>query len=186
MTDIGPIQLLAFGFGAEAEYQGQILTELERFEGRGMIRVLDVLFVGRDADARQLIALNHQGDKRGRLVGAVLGLTGTPPAHAAIRGAHVGHESVGLTRDVLQRILTRAPPDMAIGLLLIEHVWARNFKIAIREAGGVPLIESFLSDRVVGEIADRLEEAVRVLDDLECSDNWAPVGAGSNAAAESC
>jgi hypothetical protein len=183
-TTIGPIQLLAIGFGPEAEYQGQILTEFEQLEGKGVVRVLDLLFVGRDQEAGELVALNHQGDDLGGLVGALLGFgfEGDPPK--TVTRARAGHESVGLTRATLERIITSAPPNMAIGLLLVEHVWARDFKLAIREAGGLPLAEGFLSESALADIAADLEETVKLLDELEQEDNRATVSTGSRTAAE--
>jgi hypothetical protein len=45
MTEIGPVQLLAIGFGPEANFEGRIMAELARLEGVGTIRILDLLFV---------------------------------------------------------------------------------------------------------------------------------------------
>src|SRR3954451_20032314 len=135
MTEIGPVQLLAIGFGPEAEYKGQILTEVERLEGYGQIRVLDLLFVGEDVDAGELVALDYQGDELGALVGALLGFPfegAAPPIRVT---PPPGQESVGLTRADLEALIRRTPPDEGIGFLLLEHVWARGFKRAIREAG---------------------------------------------------
>ena len=72
MTDIGPIQLLAVGFGPGAKYEGGIIRELDGLEGKGLIRVLDLLFVGMDVETNELVALDYQGDSLGGLVGALL------------------------------------------------------------------------------------------------------------------
>jgi hypothetical protein len=169
MPELGPIQVLAIGFGAEAEYQGQILAQLEQLEGRGMIRVLDLLFVGEDVEAKQLVALNHQGEDLGGLVGALLGFGfQDPPKSVKSRGrTRPGRESIGLGRADLEQVIRKAPPDMAIGFLLIEHVWARDFKQAIREAGGIPIAEGFLSEAALAEIGAEIEETVRIFDELE-------------------
>src|SRR4051794_33246053 len=108
MTEIGPVQLLAIGFGPEAEYKGQILTELERLEGNDQIRVLDLLFVGEDVDAGELVALNYQGDELGALVGALIGFSfdGAP---AVLVNPPPGKESVGLARADLEALIRRTP-----------------------------------------------------------------------------
>src|SRR5947207_7474493 len=106
MTDIGPIQLLAIGFGPEAEYEGQVLAELERLEGNDHIRVLDLLFVGQDVEAGELVALNYEGDERGGLVGALLGFAfQAEPRRSVVVDAAPGKEAIGLTRKHLRDLI---------------------------------------------------------------------------------
>ena len=169
MIDIGPVQLLAIGFGPEAEYDGQILAELERLDGKGLIRVLDLLFVGQDVEADQLVALNYQGDELGGLVGALLGFAfqGEPSGRVVVADAPPGKESVGLTREHLQDLVTDTPSDLAIAVLLIEHLWARDFKHSLRRAGAFPLVEGFLSTDMLADLALELEATVRTLDEVE-------------------
>jgi hypothetical protein len=169
MTEIGPVQLLAIAFGPEAEYQGQIMDELERLESKGFVRVLDLLFVGEDADAGQVVAFDYQGDALGGLVGLLLGFPFENDVNPTVMKAPagLGEGSVGLSRPVLEDMLSKAPPDVAIGLLLIEHVWARDFKNAIRAAHGTPLFEGFLSAELLAVAQDELEETVRIFEELE-------------------
>jgi len=168
MTDIGPVQLLAIGFGPEAEYKGQIMDELERLEGKGLVRVLDLLFVGVDVDTGDLMALDYQGDDLGAVVGALLGFAFPGLDEVTVKvEASAGRESVGITRPQLEQLLRAVPPDVAIGLVLLEHVWARDLKRAIREAGAVPLAEGFLSPEVLADIKVEVAEVARLLDELE-------------------
>lgn len=172
MSETGPVQVLALAFGPEARYEGQILDELERLEGNGQIRVLDLLFVAVDTDADELVALNYQGDDLGGLLGALLGFTfadlGAEPVVVQPPAGHAA--SVGLSRPQLEQIVRDAPPDAAIGMLLIEHVWARDFTRAMREAGAQPLAEGFLSAEALAEITVELEQITRILDELEAED----------------
>jgi hypothetical protein len=179
MTEVGPVQLVAIAFGPGADYQGRVLGELESLEGRGLIRVLDLLFVAYDTPSGELTALNYQGDDLGGLVGALLGFAfgGSGSARALVR-PEGEHPSGGMTRHDLEDLVARAQPDEAIAVLLLEHVWARNFKRAMIEAGGIPLGEGFLSDDALEEIAAELEETVKVLDDLEREEASVPVPAG--------
>src|SRR5919112_1055838 len=71
MTEkIGPVQLVAIGFPPEAEFEGKIMAELE---GHETIRILDLLFVNKDAETGDLLALDYQGEDLGAIVGALLG-----------------------------------------------------------------------------------------------------------------
>jgi len=166
---IGPIQLLAIGMGPEAEYSGQVLAELERLEGKGVIRVLDLLFVAQDVEANELVVLSYQGEELGGLAAALLGfpLKGQPDERATVFDASPGTEFVGLTRRQLEELISTLPHEMAVGVLLVEHVWARDLKQSIRRAGAVPLVEGLLSAEVLADIERELQQAVRALDEVE-------------------
>ena len=70
---IGPVQLLAVGFDPDARFEGRIIYELESLERHETIRILDLLFVGKDAETGDLLALDYQGEEVGAIVGALLG-----------------------------------------------------------------------------------------------------------------
>lgn len=176
MTDHGPIQVLAIGFGPDADYEGGIIDELGRLDGKGLIRVLDLLFVGADDDTGELIALDYQGDDLGSLVGCLLDFAfeGAPVRRDTVREAP-GSTAWAHTRERLEDLVRSAPPEAAVGFLLIEHVWARDLKHAIRAAHGTPLAEEFLSDDALEVIGDELAATVAILDELERED---PVSVG--------
>jgi hypothetical protein len=52
-------------------------------------------------------------------------------------------------------------------LLLVEHVWARRFKNAARDAGGVPLGEGFLTPEVVATVGAELVAMSEEIEELE-------------------
>jgi hypothetical protein len=166
MTDTGPVQLLAIGFGSGARYEGKIVDVLDRLERTGLVRVLDLLVVGEDSDKGELVVLDYRADERGGLVAALLGfaLAGTATEPVVVEPPS-GRKSVGLTRRHLERI-ARGAPDMAIGVMLVEHVWASELKRAIRDAGGEPLAEGFLSPEALADIDVELEETVTILEGI--------------------
>jgi hypothetical protein len=179
MTDIGPVQLLALGFGPDARYEGQLIDELERLEGKGLVRVLDLLFLGQDLETDEIVALDYQGDDLGALVGALLAFefVGAGPPVETV-AAPVGEATVGITRDRLEAMIAATPPDVAIALVLIEHVWARDLKGAMRAAGAVPLAEGFLSPETLAGIAVELEITSQIIDELEREQDVAASAAG--------
>jgi hypothetical protein len=73
MADIGPVQVLAVGFGPEAKLEGKILDELAKLDESGTVRVPDLLFVRHDADSGDVVALDVQGENLGAIAGALLG-----------------------------------------------------------------------------------------------------------------
>jgi hypothetical protein len=133
------------------------MDELERLESHETIRILDLLFVGKDAETGDLLALDYQGEEVGAIVGALLGFEfeddGGQPG-GSIGGAE-GH-AFGLSRSEIQDIAGSLPSGSSAGFLLVEHVWARNLKGAIRDAGGFPLGEGFLTPEAIAEVAVEL------------------------------
>jgi hypothetical protein len=63
--------------------------------------------------------------------------------------------------------LERLEPGHSAGFLMIEHVWARDLKRAIRDAGGVPIGEGFLTPEAVAEVALELAAMAEAVEELE-------------------
>ena len=63
-------QLLVYGFGPEADFEGRLVGALERIEGGGALRILEALFIASDPDTGELVAVDLQGDSGG-IVGPV-------------------------------------------------------------------------------------------------------------------
>jgi hypothetical protein len=66
-------QLLVYGFEPGAAFQGRLVGAIERIEIGGTLRVLDVLFVMRDADTGELTAIERRARGEGSLVAPLLG-----------------------------------------------------------------------------------------------------------------
>ena len=149
MTEIGPVQLLNIGFPPGANFEGRIADELAKLANDRTIRILDLLFVARDTDSDELVVLEHQEESMGSVVGALLGLTlddaSDPDEH-----------SFGFTQAEIEEMGQALPPGGSAGLLLIEHVWARDLKRAIRDAGGTPFSGDFLTPETVAAMEPKL------------------------------
>jgi uncharacterized membrane protein len=162
---IGPVQLLAVGFDPDARFEGRIMEELENLERHETIRILDLLFVGKDAETGDLLALDYQGEELGAIVGALLGFDfeGEEPSEPSDVEGH----AFGLSQKEIQGIAASLHPGDSAGFLLIEHVWARDLKRAIRDAGGFPLGEGFLTPEALAEVATELVAMSGAIEELE-------------------
>jgi uncharacterized membrane protein len=163
--NIGPVQLLAVGFDPDARFEGRIMNELENLERHETIRILDLLFVGKDAETGDLLALDYQGEVLGAIVGALLGFEfeGEQPSELSEIEGH----AFGLSESEIQKIAGSLDPGSSAGFLLIEHVWARDLKRAIRDAGGFPLGEGFLTPETLAAVAPELLAMSEALEELE-------------------
>lgn len=164
---IGPVQLVAVAFGSDARFEGRVLLELERLEQVGTIRLLDLLFVARDAEDGDLVALGYQGESLGGIVGALLGFDFEAGEAEPVDGAIAADtEAFGLGQAEVLALAGALAPGQAAAFMLFEHVWARALKAAIREAGGVPIGEGFLTPELVATVAPELSAMAAELDAL--------------------
>jgi hypothetical protein len=148
LTEIGPVQLLNIGFDPGANFEGRIADELAKLQSERTIRVLDLLFIGRDTDSDEIVVLEHQEKSMGAIVGALLGLQ--------IDGEEEPEHAFGFTQAEIERMGAGLEPGGAAGLMLIEHVWARDLKQAVRDAGGRMLGQDFLTPETVAAVEPKL------------------------------
>jgi hypothetical protein len=166
VTEIGPVQLVSIGFDPGANFEGRIVDELAKLESERTIRVLDLLFIARDTDSDELVVLEHQGtESMGGIVGALLGLQfegeAAQPAQAA------DEHSFGFTRADIKQMAAGLEPGAAAGLVLIEHVWARDLRRAFRDAGGRMLGEGFLTPETIKSVAPELAAMAEAIEEME-------------------
>jgi uncharacterized membrane protein len=170
MTEkIGPVQLVAIGFPLEAEFEGRIMAELERLERHETIRILDLLFVGKDAETGDLLALDYQGEELGAIVGALLGFEFEDEQPGGPMEGIQGH-AFGLSQREMQEMAASLEPGNSAGFLLVEHVWARDLKSAIRDAGGFPLGEGFLTPEALADVGTELLAMSEAIEELEAEE----------------
>ena len=170
MTEkIGPVQLLAIGFGPEASFEGKIMDELARLERHETIRILDLLFVQKDAETGDLLALDYQGEKLGAIVGALLGFEFEGEDGSA-QPSGVESHAFGLSQSEIQDMAASLDPGSSAGFVLIEHVWARELKRAIRGTGGFPIGEGFLTPETIAAVAAELVAMAEALEELEAEE----------------
>ena len=163
--EIGPVQLLAIGFDQDARFEGKIMDELASLERHETIRILDLLFVGKDAETGDLLALDYQGEDLGAIVGTLLGFDFDDEQPSEV--SEIEGHAFGLSDREIQGIAASLKPGSSAGFLLIEHVWARDLKRAIRDAGGFPLGEGFLTPETLAAVATELLAMSEALEELE-------------------
>ncbi|WP_181138732.1 DUF1269 domain-containing protein [Streptomyces sp. Ru73] len=156
MTETGPVQLLVITFGPDARFEGRIIDELDELTATGRILVLDLLVVQKETGG-DLVVLDYQAEGMGDTVSALLGLKpGTMrPAEEAFPALAPGH-AFGLATDDVRQLADALAPGTTAAFLLLEHRWARKLRSAVREQGGVPVAEGFLTEEALAPIAAEL------------------------------
>ena len=155
----GPLQVIAMSFGSGADFHGRVLAEVDRLQGRGVVRLLDLLFVLKREDGtieRTVIGDDDFGALLSRIV--PLGGAGLVERAAGGSSGFDPTDAVALAHSLL--------PGTALAFLLIEHGWAQPLFDAIAETGGELVGEGFLTAEaglIVGAEVAAMEEAVEVI-----------------------
>lgn len=171
---VGPIQLVVVGFPPDAQFRGEIIRALSDVRGRGVVRLIDALFVRKDAKGN-VSAMMRDSDltpeQRGAVGSAVAGLLGLAAdgeegVEQCAREAALADNAFGLGIADLQNVKGRIQPGAAALLLLIEHQWATELKAAVRRAGGVPLVQGLLTPEAVFMVGAELRAVLDAEDTI--------------------
>jgi len=155
----GPLQVIAMSLGPGADFQGRVLAEVDRLQGRGVLRLLDLLFVSKSEDGtiqRTVIG----DDDFGALLSNIVPFGGAGLVEPAAAG------SSGFDPTDARALAHSLLPGTALAFLLIEHGWAQPLFDALAETGGELLGEGFLTAEaglIVGAEVAAMEEAAEVI-----------------------
>ena len=149
----GPIQVFVIGFD-KFEATGRIMAELRRVRKRGVIRLVDVIFVQKDRhgsieNSMHLTDLSEDERMRlGSIAGGLIGLHAggvEGMVEGEVLGAlAVAERDAGLSVDRMQELAESIPAGGAAAILVIEHHWAASLRDAIADAGGRALMQAMI------------------------------------------
>jgi DNA-binding NarL/FixJ family response regulator len=156
-----PLQVIALSFSRGAGAEDRILAEVDRLRGRGVLRLLDMLFVGKSQDGTAERLTIGDDEDFGSLLAAVVPVADGIPAVPLPADDPAAFDRAGAwaLADSLQ-------PGTAVAFLLVEHHWAAALFEVIAETGGALIGEGFLTagaGLVVGAEVAAMEEASEVI-----------------------
>ena len=123
---------------------GEIVPALANVVAEGTIRIVDIVFVRKEADGTTTsIEINDLDDEQfnafAEIVDQVEGL---------------------LSDDDIRELGASIPPDAFSVLLVFEHVWAAELASAIRSAKGQVVTQGFVPHEIVEAVLQSRAEAV--------------------------
>ncbi|WP_440948071.1 DUF1269 domain-containing protein [Methanosarcina sp. T3] len=173
----GPMQLLVVVFD-NPEFHGKIRRELESVMEEGIIRLIDLLFVWKDENGSTKFMEATQLDEKermrfGAVVGGLLGF-GAGGEEGARRGIEEGalaaaQENYGITEEDIMEVTDAIPEGTAAAILIIEHLWAKDLKQAIKDEGGVLVSQGMLTPELLALVGEELAEAVKFAEEEQKS-----------------
>ncbi|WP_157975799.1 hypothetical protein [Brachybacterium sp. YJGR34] len=157
--EVGPLQVLAVGFGPVADFTGEIVAELEALVAGGTIRVIDMRFLSRvDEETVVDLDLYDMDEEDAVEIGSVI--DALRAAAGATETASGGELGIG-AREI-EQIAQEIPVGESVGILLFEHSWATRLKAAVRGVGGEMIAQGLLTPEaalIVGEEVAAIAEA---------------------------
>ena len=139
---LGPLEYTVIGF-RKGTFDGSIAREIGKVVDSGIIRIVDIVMLDRDAQGNSVILEIDAKDD---------------PAFESF--APLLANRMGLfTREDLETIVESMPPDTQALVLLFEHHWAVEIKDAIGDAGGFLIARSVIPPEVLEELSEELEAA---------------------------
>jgi hypothetical protein len=118
--EIGPLEYVVLGL-KDGRFTSDILPELNAIQQNGLIRVVDLVFMGKDADGVVVVQeVSELGEEEqmayADLVDNLAGLLSTQDLERLAREIPAGSEAV---------------------VVLLEHAWTLALARVVRQAGGV-------------------------------------------------
>jgi hypothetical protein len=138
---MGPVEYIIVGFPGN-KFSGEIAPELMALVESGTVRILDLIFIGKDADGSVVAFEIDELDAVagfGELDGEVGGL---------ISPADIEYAAATLE------------PNSSAALLIWEDVWAARFAEAVRNSSGVLLEGARIPHELISPLLADLPQAV--------------------------
>ena len=135
---LGPVELLVIKFPGN-EFRGEIAPALRELVENGTIRIIDLLFIKKDADGK--VTANELMD--------------LAPDVYAIFDPLVSDIEGLLADDDVQALSGALENNSSAGVLLFENVWATRFRDAVVNANG----QLILSERIPRSVIEAVTAA---------------------------
>jgi hypothetical protein len=137
----GPAELIVVRFPGN-QFKGEIAPALGDLIDSGTIRLIDLLFLMKDADGAVTFLEAGEVFPDGPLAGVV------------------AESDAGLISDEdVEDIAPELEPNSSAAVMLFEHLWAAQFTQALRNAGGELVYDERIPAAVVEEVSRLAAEA---------------------------
>ena len=138
---LGPLEYTVIGFRDNEHFTGRIAEELGKISQRGIIRIVDIVFVAKAADGEIAIIEADGLDQK---------------AFEALKPALEDHMGL-LTAEDVANLAMDIPAGTSAMMIMFEHRWAEHLKDAIKDAGGFLVARETIPPEIVAAISAEIE-----------------------------
>jgi hypothetical protein len=129
---LGPVEYILIAFPGN-RFNGEIVPALRDLVDGGIIHIIDLLFIKKDAEGNLLVVeLEHAEDDEGAPFGEL-----------------EGEIDDLLSMEDIELAAAELPNNSSAGLLVWENVWAARFAAAVRAANGQVLANERIPHAIV-------------------------------------
>lgn len=139
---LGPIDYIVVGFVGN-NFDGSVLEELAKAADSGAIRVVDLMFIIKNADGTVDIAEIEDQDEELR--------------EAISKTGYAGELEL-ISMDDAEKIAADMDNDTSAGLLIIEQLWAKGLKKALLDKNAILLDEGRIHPEKIAAALDESQE----------------------------
>ena len=132
--DVGPVEYIVIAFPGN-RFNGEIVPEMRRLVENGIVRILDLTFIKKDADG----AVTYQE------------LEALDAEEASVFDDLDGEIGGLFSEEDLALIAQELVPDSSAALLVWENTWAATIAGAIQRAGGLLVAHERIPAPVVAQ-----------------------------------
>jgi hypothetical protein len=132
---IGPVEILVISFPGN-KFNGDVAPALAELVQTGLIKVIDLVFVAKDA-AGDVVALE---------------LSELDETTSAAFLPHVEEPSGMLAEEDIEDLAGDLDSNSSAAILLFEHVWATRFRDAVVDSGGELLASIRIPKEAIDEV----------------------------------
>jgi len=142
---LGPLEYMVVRFEGN-HFTGEIMPELQALRDKGLVRIVDLLFIQKDKDGavsiREISDLDADEAKRyGPIAGDLHDL---------------------LTLEDIEGVAGKIPNNSSAAIALLEHMWAIRLRETIQNAHGEVLEAGFVPMAEVAVLAAELSATAEV------------------------
>jgi uncharacterized membrane protein len=142
MMDIGSLEYVVISF-EDDHFTHEILPELNAIQEKGLIRVVDLLFVMKETDST--VTIQEVSELRDEELAAYDG---------------IAEDIMGLfTAEDIEKLAEEIPPGTSAVVVLLEHTWATGLTEAVRRAGGMLLTGGLVTPDALTQVRAELAAA---------------------------
>ena len=142
----GPLEYMAVSF-EDPQFTGKIMPELESLRKKGIVRLIDMVFVRKNAmgDVKITEASDLEGEE------------------AELYRPFLDDLLSMFTEDDLLLLGRSLENDSGAALVLFEHTWAIKLRDAVKEAGGFLLAQDRVDQQALKELEELPDEELAAL-----------------------